>query len=74
MGKIQKDMCPFSHWRAREANLGHMYGEKAKNMCPFSYWRARKVISECTGVVDFIKVRRQKKVISRSASLEKIYQ
>ena len=31
MAKRQKDMCPFSYWRAREANSeGHMYGKKAK--------------------------------------------
>ena len=37
MGKSQKDLCPFSYWSTREANL------------------------ESTGVVNFIKVRRQKK-------------
>ena len=31
-------------------------------MCPFSNWRAREENSECTGVVNFIKVQRQKDV------------
>ena len=62
MGKRQKDMCPFSYWRAREVNSeGHVYGKRQKDMCPFSYWRAREANSECTGVVNFIKVQRQKK-------------
>ena len=35
MGKSEKDMCPFSYWRAREANSepmqeGHLYGKKDK--------------------------------------------
>ena len=31
-------------------------------MCPFSYWRAREGNSECTGVVNVIKVPRQKDI------------
>ena len=31
-------------------------------MCPFSYWRAREVNSERKGIVNVIKVRRQKDV------------
>ena len=55
MGKVSKDMCSFSYWRAREANSelmqeGYMYGKRQKDMCPFSYWRAREANSECTGV------------------------
>ena len=43
-------------------------GKSPKDMCPFSYWRVREANSECTGVVKFIKVRRQRKnkVICRS--------
>ena len=47
MGKRQKDMCPFSYWRARKGNSectgvvkchqsletkGHMYGQKPKDV------------------------------------------
>ena len=39
-------------------------GKSKKDMCPFSYWRAREANSESTGVVNFIKVRRQKKKCS----------
>ena len=40
MGKSKKDMCPFSYWRAREANSdpmqeGHMYRKKAKGHVSF---------------------------------------
>ena len=71
MGKSQKDMCPFSYWRARERNSEstgvvnfikvrrqkHIcIGESQKDMCPFSYWRAREANSESTDVVNFIKV------------------
>ena len=74
MGKRQKDMCPFSYWRAREGNpectgvvnviivrrQKDIYKAKSqKDMCPFSYWRARKGNSECTG--KFVKVWKQKR-------------
>ena len=76
MGKSQKDMCPFSYWRARERNSectgvvnvikvrkqkDICMGKSQKDMCPFSYWRARERNSESTGVVNFMKVRRQQK-------------
>ena len=40
MGKSEKDMCPFSYWRARQANSepmqeGHMYGKKPKGHVSF---------------------------------------
>ena len=41
---------------------GHMYGKMQKDMCPFSCWRAREVNSESTGVVNVIKVWRQKDI------------
>ena len=31
-------------------------------MCSFSYWRAREGNSECTGVVNVIKIQRQKDI------------
>ena len=37
-------------------------GKRQKNICPFSYWRARYGNSECAGVVNAIKVRRQKDI------------
>ena len=37
-------------------------GKRQKDMCPFSYWSARERNSECTGVVNVIKVRRQKDI------------
>ena len=37
-------------------------GKMEKDMCPFSYWRAKEVNSECTGVVNVIKVWRQKDI------------
>ena len=67
MGKSQKDMCPFSYWRAKEGNsecIGVVIVIKVrrqkdicmeknrKDMCPFSYWN----------VVSVIKVRRQKDI------------
>ena len=35
-----------------------------KDTCSFSYWRARKANSESTGVVNFIKVRRQEDIFT----------
>ena len=67
MGKRQKDMCPFSYWRAREGNpectgvvtvikvrrqKDICMGKSQKDMCPFSYW----------SVVNVIKVWRQKDI------------
>ena len=64
MGKRQKNMCPFSYWKAREGNSectgvvnvikvrrqkDICVGKSQKDMCPFSYWRAREENSECTG-------------------------
>ena len=37
-------------------------GKSQKDMCPFNYWRAREENPECTGVVNVIKVRRQKNI------------
>ena len=37
-------------------------GKRQKDMCPFSYWRARERNSECTGVINVIKVLRQKDI------------
>ena len=34
-------------------------GKRQKDMCNFNYWRAREGNSECTGVVNVFKVRRQ---------------
>ena len=39
-----------------------MFGKRQKDMCAVSYWRAREGNSECTGVVNVIKVRRQKDI------------
>ena len=67
MGKRQKDMCPFSYWRAREGisegtdvvNVINVPRQKdtclcksPNDMCPFSYW----------SVVNVIKVWRQKDI------------
>ena len=53
-------------WRQKDICMG----KSQMDMCPFSYWRAREANSESTGVVNFMKVRRQKKiVICRSARL-----
>ena len=64
MGKRQKDMCPFSYWRAREGNSEGTgvvnvikvwrqkdicMGKSQKDMCPFRYCEAREENSECTG-------------------------
>ena len=66
MGKIRTDICPFNYssvfnvikvWRQKDICMG----QSQTDMYPFSYWRAREANSECTGVVNFIKVRRQKK-------------
>ena len=37
-------------------------GKRQKDMCPFNYWRGREGNSECTGVVNVFKVRRQKDI------------
>ena len=37
-------------------------GKRQKDICPFSYWRGREGNSECTGVVNVIKVQRQKDI------------
>ena len=37
-------------------------GKSQKDMCPFRYWRAREGYSECTDVVNVIKVRRKKDI------------
>ena len=37
-------------------------GKRQKDMCPFNYWRAREGNSECTGVVNVFKGRRQKDI------------
>ena len=37
-------------------------GNRRKDMCPFRYCRAREGNSECRGVVNVIKVRRQKDI------------
>ena len=67
MAKRQKDICPFSYWRAREGNSkctgvvnfikvwrqkDICMGKIRKDMCPFCYW----------SVVNVIKVRRQKDI------------
>ena len=64
MGKMQKDMCPFSCWGASEGNSectgvvnvikvqrekDICMGKNQKDICPFGYWRAREVNSEYTG-------------------------
>ena len=36
--------------------------KRQKDMCPFSYWRIREGNSECRGVVNVIKVQRQKDI------------
>ena len=36
--------------------------KRQKDMCPFSYWRTREGNSECRGVVNVIKVQRQKDI------------
>ena len=41
---------------------GHMHGKKEKDMSPFNYCKARDGNSECTGVVNVIKVWRQKDI------------
>ena len=82
MGKSQKDMCPFSYWRAREGNSectgvvsvikvrrqkDICMTKSQKNMCPFSYWRAGEENSECTGTFHQ-SPETKKKVICTSAS------
>ena len=37
-------------------------GKRQKDMCPFNYWREREGNSECIGVVNVFKVRRQKDI------------
>ena len=37
-------------------------GKRQKDMCPFRYWRSREDNSECTGVVNVVKVQRQKDI------------
>ena len=37
-------------------------GKMKMDMCPFTYWRTREIISEFTGVVNVIKVWRQKNI------------
>ena len=66
MGKRQKNICPFSYWRAeREIQNAQVLSmslksgdkrtyvwAKAERICPFSYW----------SVVKVIKVQRQKDI------------
>ena len=70
--KAKRTCVLFSYWRAREGNSechhspetkGHTYGLKAKGHVSFlAIGEQERGNSECTGVVNAIKVRRQKDI------------
>ena len=74
MGKSRKDMCPFSYWSVCQCHQssetkGHMYGQKPKRRVLSAIGEQERKIQNAQ--VNFIKVRRQKKVIRRSVQTDK---